>query len=171
MPVQRPGESAQSTHAFLTSSGAALGFGAGHGCAPVVDPALGFGRRRREEGQGRCAGRQGQGCAEEAERGVDDQGVGGEGHDRQGSYREGRDGEGCGSEARRAVVCEPQGCCSADRVRTVCGAHHTPTRCGAHHARASCGANRTRTVRDGSFARRAADVGRGSKAAHPAAPS
>jgi hypothetical protein len=59
MPVQRARESAQSTHAFLTSSGATLGLGPRFGRAPVADPACGSGCIGREEGKGLEADRQG----------------------------------------------------------------------------------------------------------------
>jgi hypothetical protein len=65
MPVQRPRESAQSTHAFLTSSGAALGLGPRFERAPVVDPACGSGYLGREEGKGLEADANGQGRPEE----------------------------------------------------------------------------------------------------------
>jgi hypothetical protein len=64
MPVQRPRESAQSTHAFLTSSGAALGLGARFGRAPVGS-ARGSGYLGRQEGKGLEADANGQGRPEE----------------------------------------------------------------------------------------------------------
>lgn len=67
MPVQRPRESAQSTHAFLTSSGATLGLGARFGRAPVGS-ACGSGYLGREEGKGLEADADGQGRPEEAVR-------------------------------------------------------------------------------------------------------
>jgi hypothetical protein len=106
MPLQRPGESAQSTHAFLTAPGATLGFGARLGCALVVDPARRFGC-----GFLGCAGCQGddaeapgQGRAEEAVsvegEGFDGKGFGGSGRNREGRGREGRGREGRDFEER-----------------------------------------------------------------------
>jgi hypothetical protein len=74
MPVQRPRESAQSTHAFLTSSGAALGLGPRFRRAPFVDPACGSGCIGREEGSGREVGANGQGRPQEEAVRVDGEG-------------------------------------------------------------------------------------------------
>lgn len=65
MPVQRARESAQSTHAFLTSSGATLGLGPRFGRAPVADSACGGGYIGRKEGKGLEADADGQGRSEE----------------------------------------------------------------------------------------------------------
>jgi hypothetical protein len=137
MPIQRTGESAQSTHAFLTSSGAALGLGPWFRRAPFVDPACGSECIGREEGSGREAGADGQGAGadgqgrpqEEAVR-FDGEGfrrgrfgglvagfVGEQGHTDQVGVRR----VGC-SKARRAVVGEPTYRRATERARSFCRA-------------------------------------------------
>jgi hypothetical protein len=156
MPVQRPGESAQSTHAFLTAPGATLGFGARLGCAPVVDPARRFGcgfLGRREGRQGDDAEAPGQGRAEEAVS------VDGEGHD-----GEGHDGEGFGGSGRDRERCDRQGCDGEERrPEARCAVVREPP----YRRAPGC----TRTIGAGGPAERASDVGQRGEATHAAAPS
>jgi hypothetical protein len=149
MAVQRARESAQSTHAFLTSSGAALGLGARFGRAPVVDFACGSGRIGRQEGKGREAGANGQGPREEAVRSDGEGLVRGrfgrlvagfvreQGHaDQVGARRVSR------SSARRAVVGEPPHRRAAERAGSISRA---PGHCRSEGCPAGVGRRREAT--------------------------